>query len=233
MTTLAEIVTDAKSLADLASNPIVGDPNWRRWVNQGQERLYRLLVGKAPGRFHASVSFVLTGAGGNTTPVAASFRQLREGGVTKDPAVPSQRRTLRRYAFGERDAQGALPSLGYGAELAYDLQADGTGATIIVVEPAISCAGNYAYYYLRGPVAWATDGSQDATAIDPIFLPYVDFIAHWAAVKGLLKEDSTETAAAVKADLRDLQQEILETFDDSADPGVIYDVYRVGGVYWR
>ncbi len=232
--TLAQIIADAKDLADLNNNPVVSEQTWRTWVNRGQESLYRLLVAKAPSRFHASAPFTLAGGvGGNTVAVAANFRQLREGGVTRDPDVPAMRRTLRRYAFGERDAQGALRAWGYGAELGYDIQADGTGATIIIIEPAPTAGGNYAYYYVRGPVTWATNGSGDAVTIDVIFEPYVDYIAHWAAIKGAIKDESTEAAAALKLDLRDIADEIMVNFDDSADPGVIYDVYRTGGVYRR
>ncbi len=226
--TLAQIMSDAKDLADLVNNPIVSDPTWRRWINQGQERLYRLLVIKAPSRFHSSVSFTLTGIGGNTQALATDFRSLREGGVTKDPTVPALRRTLRRFPFGERDAQGGLRPTWNSAELAYDIQGGN-----IVVEPALSCAGNYAYYYLAGPVAWPVDTTGDSTPVASVFAPYVDFIAHWAAIKGLLKEESQETAAVLQAELRDLSDEIVAEFKDSDDPGQIYDVYRTGGAYWR
>jgi hypothetical protein len=226
-TTLAQIMVDAKDLSDLVSNPIVSDPTWRRWINQGQERLYRLLVTKAPARFHKSATFTLTGLGGNTVALASDFRQLREGGVTKDPTVPSLRHTLRRFSFGERDAQGQLPAWGAGRELAYDIQGGN-----IVVEPEILSAGNYAYYYLVGPVAWATDGSQDSTAIAAVFGSYVDFIAHWAAIKGLTKEESTETAQVLKADLRDLAEEIQAEFNEGSDPATIIDVAQVGGIFW-
>jgi hypothetical protein len=226
-TTLAQIMSDAKDLADLVSNPIVGDATWRRWINQGQERLYRLLVVKAPARFHSSASFTLTGLGGNTVALASDFRHLREGGVTKDPTVPSLRHTLRRFSFGERDAQGQLPAWGAGRELAYDIQGSN-----IVVEPASLCAGNYAYYYLTGPVAWATDGTQDNTAIAAVFDPYVDFIAHWAAIKGLLKEESGETAQLLKADLKDMAEEIQAEFNEGSDPATIIDLAQVGGIYW-
>lgn len=226
-TTLAQIMSDAKDLADLVANPIVSDPTWRRWINQGKERLYRLLVVKAPARFHSSAPFALTGLGGNTVALASDFRHLREGGVTKDPSVPSLRRTLRRFNFGERDAQGQLPAWGAGRELAYDIQGSN-----IVVEPASLCAGNYAYYYLTGPVAWATDGTTDGTAIEAVFEPYVDFIAHWAAIKGLLKEESAETAQMLKADLRDMAEEIQAEFNEGSDPATIIDTAQVGGIYW-
>jgi hypothetical protein len=227
-TTLAQIMADGKDLCDLVGNPIVGDITWRRWINQGQERLYRLLVAKIPARFHKSVSFTLTGVGGNTQALASDFRVLRPDGVTKDPTVPALRRTLRRYSFGERDAQGGLPSWGYGAELAYDIQASN-----IVVEPGPSCAGNYAYYYVHGPVAWATDGTGDAVAIDPIFEPYVDFIAHAAAVKAATKDESMDTAQALNTGLQGLAQEIIDEFGEDGGPSTIVDVTRVGGIYWR
>src|SRR3982750_2458864 len=140
-TTLAQMMVDAKDLADLLNNPIVADPTWRRWINQGVERLYRLLVVKAPARFHKSANFTLTGLGGNTVALAADFRSLRESGVTKDPTVPSQRRTLRQFNFGERDFQEQLVNWGSGRELAFDIQGGN-----IVVEPASLCAGSYAYY---------------------------------------------------------------------------------------
>src|SRR4051812_35812679 len=98
-TPLSAILTDAKDLSDLLNNTLVAEPTWRRWANQGQERLYRLLVTKAPARFHKSQTFTLTGLGGNTVALASDFRQLREGGVTKDPSIPSSRRTLRQFNF--------------------------------------------------------------------------------------------------------------------------------------
>lgn len=226
-TPLSAILLDAKDLADLLNNPIVADPTWRRWINQGQERLYRLLALKAPARFHASSLFTLTGLGGNTFALPAGFRSLRDSGVTKDPGVPSLRHTLRRFNFGERDAQGQLPAWGAGRELGFDIQGGN-----VVVEPEVLCAGNYAMYWLQGPTPWATDGSQDGTNIATVFEPYVDFIAHWAAIKGLLKEESTETAQSLKNDLKDLADEIQAEFNETSDPSTIIDQAQVGGIYW-
>lgn len=224
-TTLAQIFLDAKDLADMLNNPIVADPTWRRWVNQGVESLYRLLVVKAPARFHKSVSFTLTGLGGNTTAIAADFRTLRESGVTKDPTVPSQRRTLRQFNFGERDFQGQLVSWGTGRELAFDIQAGN-----IVVEPASLCAGNYAYYYLAGPVPFATDGSGDAVTIATVFEPYVDYVAHYAAIRGLAKEESSTQEQ--RLNLAAMVEEIQSEFNDNSDPSTIVDMDATGGGIW-
>lgn len=228
-TPLSAIMLDAKDVADLLNNPVVGDPTWRRWANQAQERLYRLLVVKAPARFHKSASFTLTGVGGNTVALAADFRQLREQGVTKDPSVPGLRRSLLQFNFGARDAHGQIPAWGgRGRELAFDIQAGN-----IVVEPAINSAGSYAYYYLAGPVAWLTDGSQDATNIAAVLEPYVDYVSTWMAIKGALKDENYELARDLKADWGDTRDEILAEFNDSSDPATIVDVDETGGSGWR
>lgn len=223
---LSAIMLDAKDLADLLNNTAVGDPTWRRWANQAQERLYRLLVMKAPARFHKSASFTLTGSV-NTVALAADFRSLRQRGVTKDPTVPGSRRTLNHFNFGERDAQGALPAWGYGRELAFDIQAGN-----IIVEPANLAAGNYAYYYLAGPVAWLTDGTQDNVNIATVLEPYVDYVAHWMAIKGAMKDENYELVSDLKADWGDMRDEIQAEFNDSSDPATIIDVDQVGGRTW-
>jgi hypothetical protein len=226
---LSEIMSDAKDRADLLNNTLVGDVTWRRWANRSVERLYRLLVTKAPARFHKSASFTLTGSV-NTVALAADFRQLRQRGVTKDPTVPGSRRTLNHYNFGERDAQGALPIWGYGREIAFDIQAGN-----IIVEPANIAAGNYAYYYLFGPVKWATNGTQDSVDIATVFEPYVDFVADCMAIKGLMKEESLDTAAELRRELfgpGGRVEEIQAEFSDSSDPATIIDVDQVGGRRW-
>lgn len=228
---LSDIMLDAKDLADLLNNTLVGDPTWRRWINQGLERLYRLLVTKAPARFHKSGTFTLTGVGGNTTLLAADFRQMREQGVTKNPTNQSARITLRRFPFAERDAQGQLPAWGAGRELAYDIQGT-TGQATLVVEPAVLCAGSYAYYYLAGPIMWLTDGTQDNQDIQAVFEPYVDYIAHWAAIKALMKEESLDTAETMRGHLAILADEIQAEFTEGSDPATIIDVENVGRRVW-
>lgn len=226
--TLAEIVLDAKDRADLLNNTLVNDVTWRRWANQATERLYGNLVVKAPGRFHRSTSFTLSGVGGNDAILAADFRQLREQGITKNPTSQSGRYSLRRFNFAARDAQGQMPPWGAGRELAYDIRGG-----LIVVEPASLCAGSYSYSYLAGPVKWLTDGSQDSVAIATVFEPYVDFIADLMAIKGLIKEESLDTAQSIKTDAGARLEEILAEFNDTSDPATIIDVDETGGGYYR
>jgi hypothetical protein len=225
-TTLAQLMTDAKDRADLLNNAIVADPTWRRWINQATENLYRLLTVKDPARFYKAAPFTLAGGtGGNTVALASDFRQLLPGGVTKDPGSQSMRRSLRRFNFAERDAQGRLPAWGTVRELAYDIQAGN-----IVIEPAVVSAGNYAYYYVAGPVPWLTDGSQDNTAIASVFEPYVDFIGTHTAIKGLTKDESD--TADLRADLALIVESIQAEFNSVSDPSTITDVYATGGGIW-
>lgn len=214
--TLAQIMVDAKDRADQLNNPVVQDPTWRRWINQATEALYRILVVKDPSRFYKTAPFTLSS--GNSVALASDFRQLLPGGVTRDPSSQSMRRSLRRFNFAERDAQGRLPAWGIVRELAYDIQAGN-----LVIEPAAVAPGSYAYYYVAGPVLWATDGSQDNTAIATVFEPYVDFIATHAAIKGLQKEESdTED---LRADLAAMTEAIQAEFGSGSDPSTITDVW--------
>ncbi len=235
-TPLSSIMADAKDLADLLNNTLVGDPTWRRWANQGKERLYRMLVVKAPARFQKSVFFTLTGGvglGADTVQLATDFRELREGGVTKDPLVQGTRRTLHRFNFAERDAQGQLPPWGSERQLGYDIQGQASAANL-VIEPASICAGSYAYFYLAGPAPWLTDGTQDGTNIEAVLEPYVDFVAHTMAIKALQKEESLDSAQALKQDLAGLIDEIQAEFSEGSDPATIIDVDQTGGGrFWR
>lgn len=222
-TPLSQIVLEAKDLADMLNNPVVAEPTWRRWINRGQDRLYRLLFSQEPGRFYTSANFTLTGVGGNTVALAAGWRRVL--GVTKDPANQAARRTLRRFNFAQRDAQGSLPAWGAGRELRFDVQGSN-----IVVEPAQTCAGSYAYYYAAGPTPFATNGSDDAVNIASVFEPYVDFVATYTAIKALQKEESD--ASDMKQELEMLKQEIMDEFGSTSDPATIIDEQDTGGAYW-
>jgi len=225
-TTLAQLMVDAKDRADQLNNSIVADATWRRWINQATESLYRILFVKDPARFHKTSNFTIVGGtNGNIVPLASDCRQLREGGITKDPNSQSTRRSLRRFNFAERDAQGRVPAWGNSQELAYDIQAGN-----IIIEPAALAGGSYYYYYVSGPVAWATDGSQDGTAIASVYEPYVDYIATHAAIKGLIKEESDPTD--LRTDLAGIVEAIQAEFGSSGDPATITDVYATGGGVW-
>lgn len=233
-TTLANLLLGAKDRSDLLNNTVVNDVTWRRWANQAVEKLYRNLVVKAPARWHKSVFFTLAGGFGlnnNTIQLAADFRQLRPQGVTKDPLAPGSRRSLHKFDFAARDAQGQLPAWGSGRELGYDIQGS-TGLANLVIEPAQLAAGSYAYNYLAGPVAWLTDGTQDGTAIAALLEPYVDFVEVDMAIKGARKDENFELSGELRDENKDRLDEILAEFNDGSDPSAIIDVDEVGGKVW-
>lgn len=215
---LSEILSGAKDLADYQNNASVSDITWRRWINQAQEELYRFLFRLAPSRFNATVTFTLAG-GVNVVALAAGWRRVF--GVTKDPASQSLRQSLRTFNFEERDAAGNAGTSMI-PERRYDIQGNN-----LVIEPASYAAGNYAYYYTIGPTKFAIDGSQDATNINAIFEPYVDFIEHHAAIKALAREESDTNN--LRANLQEIKDGIEAEFGDSTEPATIVDVEATGG----
>lgn len=220
---LSEILSGAKDLADYQNNPSVSDVTWRRWINQAQEELYRFLFRLAPERFIASTSFALSG-GVNTAALAAGWRRVY--GVSRDPTVAATRTTLRRFMFDERDGQGNSGIGGYDSRRAYDIQGNN-----LVIEPAQFSAGNYAYWYTIGPTKWATDGSQDATAINVIFEPYVDYLEHRAAINTLGREESD--TSNLRVNLQQIRDDIEAEFGGSTEPATIVDSENTGGsTFW-
>lgn len=215
---LSEILSGAKDLADFQNNNSVSDPTWRRWINQAQEELYRFLFRLAPSRFNATTTFTLAG-GVNTVALAAGWRRVF--GVTKDPASQSLRQSLRTFNFEERDAAGNAGPTSI-PERRYDIQANN-----LVIEPASYAAGNYAYYYTIGPTKFATDGTGDATPINAIFEPYVDFIEHRAAINTIGREESDTNN--LRANLQEIKDGIESEFGDSTEPSTIVDVAATGG----
>jgi hypothetical protein len=180
---LSELRDAAKDLCDHQVDDNVGDPTWNRWINDGIEKLWRIVARLDAGVFQTSTNFTLTAAS-NLQAKPATFRRLI--GVTRDPSVPGLRRSLPKYNFGERDSMGLLGPLSY-REI----------GTNISIEPANICAGNYALYYIAGP----TKLTADVDVVDSVLEPYDDYVTTWAAIKALGKEES---------DNRDLYSEIAQ-----------------------
>src|ERR1700675_301264 len=95
----------AKDIADLASSPFVADTTWTQWINDGIEKLYRIVSKRRVGTFQTFTDVTMTSAS-NLIPFTslANYRSLI--GVTLDPTQPSMRRALPKYNFGERDSMG-------------------------------------------------------------------------------------------------------------------------------
>jgi hypothetical protein len=211
--TLLQMRDAAKDLADLVNSPFVPDTTWTRWLNDGIERLYRIASMRRVGAFQTSTDVTLTAAS-NLIAKPATFRILL--GVSLDPTVPSMRRALTKYNFGERD------SLGLYAARAYRVIGQN-----ISIEPFQLCAGNYRVHYIAGPTILAADGDP----IDTILEPFVLYAETWAAIRAGVKEETDTRSLYV--DLAALAQEIDEFFAmmDGDDPSTISDDDERGPSY--
>lgn len=202
--TLLELRNAAKDLSDMVNSPEVADTTWNRWINDGIEKLWRLVTKTDVGGYQTFQNFTLTAT--NTVALPTGFRRLL--GVTRDPGIAGQRRSLPKYNFGERDALGQWGPLSYRI----------IGQTLSI-EPAATAAGNYAMYYVSGPAVLALDGD----AIDTVLEQYDDYVTTWAAVKALGKEESD--TRDLYQDFYKLETDISETLAmrDGDDPSTIVD----------
>lgn len=187
--TLLELRNAAKDLSDMQNSPEVGDTTWNRWINDGIEKLWRIVTKTDVGGYQTFQNFTIST--GNTVALPAGFRRLL--GVTRDPGAPGMRRSLPKYNMGERDFVGPLGPLSYRL----------IGQTI-AIEPSTNAAGNYAMYYIAGPTVLA----NDSDAIDTVLEQYDDYVTTWAAIKALGKEES---------DTRDLYQDFYKLEADIAE----------------
>ena len=203
--TLLQLRNAAKDVCDFVNNPQVSDPTWNQWINDGIERLYRIAFKADSGAFQTSATFTLTNAS-NSSTLPATYRRVL--GVTKDPAVPSMRKSLPKYMWGERDSFGLQGPLSYHVV-----------GNAVLIEPSAVCAGNYAVYYLTGPTVLVADSDT----MDTILEPYDDFVTTWASIKALGKEESDNRDLYVE--IQGLTQDILEMFvmRDGDDASTIVD----------
>lgn len=204
----------AKDLCDDQYATGIQDPTWTQWINDGIERLYRIIAKVGTGAFQTSSLVTLTAAS-NLIPNPTGMRRLL--GVSRDPGVPAQRRSLRKYNEGERDGLGLLGPLGYRV----------VGQSI-QIEPFQLCAGNYGVYYVAGPTVL----TLDTDLIDSILEPFDDYATTWAATKALGHEESDNRD--MYTDLAAIGQDAAEMFmgNDGEDASTIVDDENRGPTIW-
>jgi len=205
-----DLIDGASDIGDFVNDPHVATATWLRWATRGQEKLWRKLLPIHSGFYATSADFPLTGgAAGNTFALPAAARAVL--GVSKDPDNVSQRQTLHRRNFDERDEQ-------------YTRTFDIVGQNIVVL-PFEYAAGSYRLYYVAGPTPITAVGS----ALDVHLEPYVEFIETYMAIKAKGKEES-ETSD-LKEDLKDLWEEIEAVVmnRNMASGETIVDTERTGG----
>lgn len=212
--TLLQMRDAAKDLCDMVGNSFVADLTWTRWINDGIEGLYRIASKRRVGAFQTFSDVTLTAAS-NLIAKPATFRNLL--GVTLDPTVPSKRRSLTKYNFGERDSMGLFANRSYRV----------VGQSISI-EPFQLCAGNYRVYYVAGPTLLVAD----VDVIDAILEPYDEYVTTWAAIRALAKEesDTRELYKVLEAAAIDIDESFAMM--DGDDPSTIVDDDERGPTYW-
>lgn len=204
----------AKDLCDFVNNPLVADATWTRWINDGIEKLARIVIKRDAGAFQTFSDVTLTAAS-NLIPKPATFRRLL--GVSLDPTSASLRRSLPKYNFGERDARGEFGGRAYHV----------VGQNI-AIEPFAICAGNYRVHFVGGPTILVLD----VDVIDTVLEPYDEYATTWAAIRALGKEESDNRG--LYKDLEDIARDVDEFFAmlDGDDPSTIVDDTARGPAYW-
>lgn len=216
--TVAEVVTQGKTLADKHGDASIADlTGWLVFLNRAQERLYKLITSLDPHAFFAQADFTLTATPAGAVKDLTSLTRFRAlHGVDLSPDT-STRRTVRRRNFRERN-RGSVgwwtPTI-LATDRGYDIRGQS-----LVITPYESAAGTYRSYYRSGPVVYT---AVDATAIDSIFEPHVEYIEILMARRALGIEESA--VGPYSSELREL--ELLITAAHTRDDGeaaVIADV---------
>jgi hypothetical protein len=206
------LIDAASDLADMVNDPHVGTATWLRWANRGQEKLWRKLSTLYAGWGVTSQDFTLAGgSSGHSFALTAVHRQVL--GISKDPDNLSQRQTLHRRNFDERDEQ-------YRRTFAV------IGQTVDI-QPFEYAAGNYRIYYAAGPTAFTAASDN----LDAAYEPYVEYIETYMAAKAKSKEESETTD--LLADLKEIWDEIegVAAQRNAAIGETIVDTERTGGVW--
>src|SRR3954469_13953853 len=100
--TVAEVVTQGKTLADKLSDTSIADTTgWLVFLNRSQERLYKLITSLDPHAFFAQGDFTLTATPSGAVKDLTSLTRFRAlHGVDLNPDT-STRRTVPRRNFRE------------------------------------------------------------------------------------------------------------------------------------
>jgi hypothetical protein len=101
-----DIIAGAQELANLVGADWISPATWLRWLNQSIVALFQKIVVWNPDFFLSHVDFSSDGTANNPFAPPADFGVAR--GITKDPSVLRQRRSLRSYNFADRDRQREL-----------------------------------------------------------------------------------------------------------------------------
>lgn len=170
MHTLEQLREGSQALADMqdeGEDGFVPTSLWNEWISQAVKELQRLLISANPDSYLSTYDFTLTTDNEVTLP--SDFYGIR--GLTLNPDA-ANRQTIHKFQFGERDVATSTVNAwcGYPASRRYRV----VSRTKLIIEPKLSCAGDYRLYYiplapvLADPVTVAFDiDAADSGSVPP------------------------------------------------------------------
>lgn len=191
--TLAQIVTEAKELADEVGGDFVADSQWYIWANRAQRKLWQLCYRHNPEMLLVT-SDVTIASGASTTTIPTGMRMLY--GVERDPGT-TRRVMLRRTSVIGKNAQLTERKFW-------------RNKTAITIEPIERAPGSYRIYYVGSP----TDMVISTTDLEVPLEPFWSYIPLWMALKYFGKDEVNAPAELIE-DLKQELEDIIDTISHS------------------
>jgi hypothetical protein len=169
MHTLEQLRDGARALADMedeGEDGFVPATLWNSWISQAVKELQRLLISANPDSYLSTYNFTLTTD--NVVTLPEDFYGIR--GLTLNPDA-SNRQTIHKFQFGERDVATSTVNAwgGYPASRRYRV----VSRTQLIIEPKLSCAGDYRLYYIPLAPRLAAPVTTDEFDIETTDTPIV------------------------------------------------------------
>lgn len=248
--TLGQLITNARSLADMVNSNFVSQPEWIVWANKGYSKLYDLLISTygANYQFALPVQFLTTttqmlyplpdgsrvfyqpsidGSPANPAYVAPAFYKCLgvdisyNGGLGPDP---NSFITMYPFMFGDRNRSNGVfgvVSRGYTRSNDYRYRILGTTRMHITPQPQPGFTIQLWYAPRLVPLANLTDVVEGVSGWEEI-------IELDMAIRALTKEESD--ASVLIAARNEMVQRIIQMASnvDAAAPDYVRDVYGPG-----
>ena len=208
--TLATLRAGAKSAADKEFGNHITASEWNGYVNNGYSALWDLVVQSFGDHFVTSADFaVVGGIAASTYALPSDFYILL--GLDKDP-TSSSRYPVPKFNWHERNATRTI---------SYRLM-----GSVLRLEPAETCGGNYRIWYTPGYTALVADADAISAYVDQ----WSEYIKIYAGIKGQAKEESDVTV--LQGQLNALESRIkgiAAGARDASSGGTVSDVKGSSG----
>jgi hypothetical protein len=221
-TTLLQLRTDARQLADRENSQFVTDAELTNYVNSAIAELQDLLIASYGNDYYVSSTDITTVNGTDTYALPASFYKLLGVDVKFNT---SNWFTIRPFNFNERNRNADIVSWGQltGPTIRYRLQGSN-----IKFSPTPSGAYPVRLWFVPLAVKLVADGD-----IFDDLNQYSDFIIYDAAMKMLMKEEAD--VSVLMQQKKECEKRIMEMSQnrDVGQPESVSDIYAENDeFYW-